>query len=105
MAVVVQPPTVDDLLAYLGLSGAQYPSEEAQAALDAAMTEVESLCVTDPFEAPLREAVLRRSQAILTARGAPLGMLDGGTFGLSPMLRYDTELNRLVSGYLKGGFA
>jgi hypothetical protein len=105
MAYYVPRPTVSDLLDYLALTGANYPVEQAQQALDVAADEIDHLCVTEPYEAPLREAVLRRAQAVLTARGAPLGTLDGGAFGLSPMLRYDPEIGKLVANYLRGNFA
>ena len=105
MAVYVEPPTVADLQEYLALTGANYPTGELGDALDAATTDIAHLAVTDPYEAPLREATLRRAATILSGRGAPLGMLDGGTFGMSPMLRYDPELNKLLAPYLRGAFA
>ena len=98
-------PDVDDLLDYLALTGDNYPAGQAQQALDTAATEIEALCVVEPFTAPLREAYLRRAATILTARGAPLGQLDTGAFGLSPLLRYDPELGKLLADRLRGNFA
>lgn len=103
--MIVPRPDVGDLLGYLALTGDNYPEAEAQQALDVATVEIAHLCVTEPYEAPLRDATLRRAQAILTARGAPLGALDGGTFGYSPMLRYDPELGKMLANYLRGNFA
>lgn len=105
MAVYSTPPDVADLLAHTSLTGANYSEAEAQAALDAASTEIEHLCVVQPYEAPLREATLRRATTILTARGAPLSQLDLGQFGMSPLLRYDPELGKLLAPYLRGAFA
>ena len=105
MAVIVDPPTVADLQVYAALTGANYPVEELSDALDTAATEIEHLCVIDPYEAPLAQATMRRAMTILTGRGAPLGLLDTGTFGMSPMLRWDPELGKLIAPYLRGAFA
>lgn len=96
-------PTVDDLLAYLG--GGSYPRDQAAAALDAALETQAAVCVVLPYTAALREAALRRAQTILVARGAPLGQIDTGAFGATPMMRYDPEVGRLEADYLRGGFA
>jgi hypothetical protein len=96
---------VDDLLSYLALTGDNYPPEQAQQALDAALAEIDHLCVTDPWAPDLQEAALRRATSILAARGAPLGALDSGQFGMSPLLRYDPEVGKLLAHYWKGAFS
>lgn len=98
-------PDVSDLLAYLSLTGANYDTAQAQAALDAAVETQAQVCVVEPFTAALAEAVLRRAQAILTARGAPLGQIDTGDFGVSTMLRYDPKIGELEAAYVRGAFA
>lgn len=105
MATVVSRPDAAYMSEYMGLDAAAYPETAVQAALDTATAEIDALCITDPYEAPLREATCRRAQAILTARGAPLGQLDGGAFGFSAMIRYDPELGKLLAHYLRGPFA
>ena len=105
MSKVVPRPDAAYVMGYMGLDAAAYPETEVQSALDTASAEIEALCVVDPYEAPLREATCRRAQAILTARGAPLGQLDGGAFGFSAMIRYDPEIGKMLAHYLRGNFA
>jgi hypothetical protein len=98
-------PTVDDLLEYLALDAANYPLEQAQAAYDAALDAQFARCVTDPYTSSLAEALLRRGQRVLAARGAALGVTDLGQFGAQPLLRWDAMIDELEADYRKGGFA
>ncbi len=99
------PPTVDDLLDYLALTEATYPLDQAQDAYDAAFDAQFARCVTSPYTSALSEALLRRGQRILAARGAALGITDLGQFGSTPLLRWDALIDELEANYLKGGFA
>ena len=99
------PPTVDDLLEYLALTGANYPTEQAQEALDSALQMQAARCVNDPYEPPLREAALRRAARILVGRGAPLGQMDLGEYGASPLIGWDAHIEELEADYRLGAFA
>lgn len=105
--MVAIPPTVDDLLDYLALTGANYPLEQAQEALDAASEMQADMCVMDPYEPPLREAALRRAARLLVGRGAPLGVSDQAQYGAGavPLLRWDAHIEELEREYRRGGFA
>lgn len=98
-------PVVADLLDYMGLDVNNYDPGQAQEALDAALDTQKFQCVVDPYEAPLREAALRRAAAILTGRGAPLGTIDAGAFGTTPLIRFDAHIERLEAQYRLGHFA
>jgi len=89
---MAQRPTVEELLAYLDLTGDAYPPEQAQDALDAALEVQATVCRTDPYTVSLANAALRRAARSLAARGAPLGALDTGQFGQSPLPRWDAEI-------------
>ena len=98
-------PDVSDLREYLGLENNPYPDEQLGSALDAALEMQRDRCVWDLYEAPLYEAALRRAARILAARGAPLGMMDLGEFGSTPLVRWDTQIEELEAEYRRGGFA
>ena len=98
-------PTVEDLLEYLALDGDNYPLDQAQDAYDAAVDAQYARCVTSPYTTALGEALMRRGQRILAARGAALGVTDLGQFGSQPLLRWDAMIDELEADYRKGGFA
>ena len=100
--VVVPPPDVADLLAYMTVD---YPADQAQAALDAALEAQAARCVVDPYTQALFEAALRRAEALLVARSAPLGMLDAGPLGSMPLIRYDPKVDELEADHRRGAFA
>ena len=104
--VVALPPTADDLLDYLNLTGANYPIEDAQDALEVASDLQAARCVTDPYLSPLREAALRRAARTLAVRGALLGFTDLGDFG-GPVAvqRWDAQIEGLEADYRIGSFA
>lgn len=99
------PPTVDDLLDYLALDQATYPLDQAQDAYDAALDAQYARCDVTTYTSALAEALLRRGQRILAARGAALGITDLGQFGSTPLLRWDALIDELEANYLRGGFA
>lgn len=105
MAQYAAKPTVDDLLSYLALDGDNYPPDQAQQALDAALDVQASLCAVAPYTASLHEAALRRAAAILAGRGAPLGQMDAGPFGQFPLIRFDAHIERLEADHRLGNFA
>lgn len=87
------------------MTGANYPIEQAQEAIDSALQMQADRCVNDPYEPPLREAALRRGARILAGRGAPLGQMDLGEYGASPLMRWDAHIEELEAEYRRGGFA
>ena len=97
-------PTADDLAEYLALTGASYPPEQLEEAIDSALVMQEDACVVDPYTAPLREAALRRGARLLAGRGAPLGAMDLGEFGSSPLVRWDAHIEEFEKNYRRGGF-
>lgn len=101
--MIVTEPTVDDLLDYAGIS--TYDRDEAQSVLDAVLSAQAARCVTSPYVAPLRLAALRHATAVLTAKGAPLGVQDLGTFGGVTLPRFDSVVEDLEANYLRGAFA
>lgn len=98
-------PDVSALLAYMNLDANNYDTDDAQAALNAAVEVQASLCVVEPYTEALAQAVLRRAAAILTAKGAPLGQVDSGAFGSFPLIRYDAVTDRLEADYRRGPLA
>ena len=105
MATYTPAPTVADLLAYTQLDGANYDTDQAERALAAAMDVQASQCVVEPYTEALFEAALRRAASILAGRGAPLGQLDSGPFGSTPLIRFDAHIERLEADYRLGHFA
>lgn len=105
MSELAQKPTAPDLLAYLSLTGENYPVEQAQEAIDVALFSQASVCVVDPYTPPLREAALRRGARILSARGAPLGAMDLGEYGASPLIRWDALIEEHEAAYRTGAFS
>jgi hypothetical protein len=98
-------PDVAALLDYLGLDTSNYDQAQAQEALIAALDVQAQMCEVDPYEQPLREAALRRAAAILSGRGAPLGTIDSGAFGTTPLVRFDAHIENLERNYRLGEFA
>jgi len=98
------PPTAADLGEYLALTGASYPTDQLQEAIDSALVMQQDACVIEPYTPPLREAALRRAARLLAGRGAPLGAMDLGEFGSSPLVRWDAHIEEFEKNYRLGGF-
>jgi len=103
MATDAAIPTVADLLAYMG--DPPISTADAAEALTAALDQQAGACVVDPYTQELRYAAMRRAEALLTARSAPLGQVDMGAFGTFPLIRWDAKVEQLESDYRKGPFA
>lgn len=90
------PPTVDDLAGYLQMAA---PTEDLADALEAALEAQAARCVTEPYTRGLYRAAMRRAARELAARGAPLGALDLGPMGSSPIARWDAVIEDLEAPY------
>lgn len=100
------PPTAEDLLDWLKLTGANYDLQDAQEAIDTATDNQFERCDLSVFTDALREARLRRAARILAGRGAPQGVIDLGPMGGAvPIARWDALIEENEMPYRKGGFA
>lgn len=95
--MVATIPTVPDLARYLKTD--RVDPEDLSDALETALEQQALRCVTVPYTASLAEAAKRRAARILAARGAPLGALDLGPLGSSPLIRYDALIEENEGPY------
>lgn len=95
------PPTTADLAAYIKTD--RVSEADLAGALASALESQAKRCYVDPYNNDLYEAALRRAARILAARGAPLGALDLGPMGSSPLVRYDAVIEELEGPDRKPG--
>ena len=104
--VLAVPPTVDDLVDWLGGAAAvTIDPVVGQLAIDRATSEQAQTCVVDPYTVSLRGAALRRAARVLAARRAPLGALDLGDLGGGFLPRWDQEIETAEASRRMGAFA
>lgn len=99
---IVDRPTAADLAEWMKAPAA---TPDMELALAAALEAQAAACWTAPYTAGLKIAAMRRAQRILAARAAPLGSLDLGEFGATPIPRWDADVETNESPYRRGGFA
>jgi len=100
-ASIVVPPTTVDLAKYIKTD--RVSEDDLGAALSSALGAQAKRCYVDYYSPELFEAALRRAARILAARGAPLGALDLGPMGSSPLVRFDAVIEELEGPDRKPG--
>lgn len=98
---MAQVPTSADVIAYMGVSPAQTPTDQVDEALEAQLEAQQRTCDVTAYGADLRRAAIRRAARSLAARSVPLGILsDLGEFGGAAQLRaWDAEIEQLEAPY------
>ena len=102
--MVVDRPTTADLADWLGIDETTAGSSLSWA-LDAALEAQDAACWTAPYTRSLHVAALRRAARILASKQAPLGSLDLGDLGATPIPRWDADIETNEAAHRRGSFA
>lgn len=88
-----EPPTLQQVRAYIGVPATAIPDEQLQLMLDACLADQAARCrpyLTDAYPAELAQALYRRVQREVASKNLPLGMVGiDAEYGPARIPTYD----------------
>ena len=91
-----EPPILEDVRAWIGVSETTISDEQLQTVLDSEEGAQAQLCRVNPWAPQLTQAVYRRVARVVAAMALPLGVIGSDSeFGGANLPRYDAEIERL----------